>query len=83
MAKVEYVGQKNFKDKDFVFLYALQEKTGESYIGKVAKEYKFVKKEMLPRDLAVGDIINIDLDENDFGKTDIVGIDIIRKGGVK
>ena len=83
MARCKYIGHKNFKDKDFVFLYTTQKKDNEAYVGEVAKEHKFVKKELLPDGLQPGDIINIDLEENDFGKTDIVDIEIISKGGAK
>lgn len=83
MAKMTYIGHKNFNEKDFVFLYGAAEKNSPEYVGLIAKEYKFVKKELLPLDISVGDIINVDLEENSFGKISVVGIDIIRKGGAK
>lgn len=82
MPNCEYLGHKNFKDKDFVFLYvAMQKKNDDSYVGRIAKEYKFVKKELLPTGLEVGDIVNVELEENAFEKLEVVDINIIKKGG--
>lgn len=79
--KAIYVGRKAPREKDWVMLYCLTEKNEEIYHGKIAKEFKFVKKELIPADIAEGDIIDIDLEENDFGKVDVVDINIIKKGG--
>ncbi len=82
MAKCELIGKRDFKDKDFCFLYVAQEKKNDNgLMGRIAKEYKFVKKELIPENIEVGDILNIELEENAFEKLDIVEINIIKKGG--